>query len=292
MHNSILFTNGKFRKLGIYPNLTLASACGVYVTVFHLDAFLFLPPPLTFINSKQFQPRSLFLTRIIKKFIHKVFPSQDSPAKQPHPAPSQDRTPSFQSGCGAHSSTQQTLNAPPGSLNIALKNYTSSNTVFAYATGLALNDNNAPVLLQSDGKILYYLQSPSSTCAPLSVNCAIPLGAFSLTVIDTIPKIAGGGIWFSIDEPLAFLVNLGLALVEPSVTNYSDPNINISWAFCEFTYNDAQLFANITYVDLVSMPVSLTLTNTSGGTQYVARMPSNGLATVYNDLSKQAAVDN
>lgn len=99
-----------------------------------------------------------------------------------------------------------------------------------------------------------------------SVNCAIPLGAFSLTVTVTIPKIAGGRIWFSIDEPLAFLVNLGLALAEPSVTNYSDPDINISWAFCEFTYNGAQLFANTSYVDFVSKPVSLTLTNTSGGT--------------------------
>ena len=115
----------------------------------------------------------------MKKFIHKAFLNQDSPAKQPRPAPPQDHTPSFRSGNGAHSGTQQTLNAPPGSLNILLKNHTSSNTVFAYATGLALNDNNAPVLPQSDGKILYYLQSPSSTCAPLSVNCAIPLGAFS-----------------------------------------------------------------------------------------------------------------
>lgn len=97
---------------------------------------------------------------------------------------------------------------------------------------------------------------------------------------------------FSIDEPLALLVNPGLALVEPSVTNYSGPNINISWAFCEFTYNDAQLFTNISYVDLVSMPVSLTLTNTSGGTQHVARMPSNGLVTVYNGPSKQLLIIN
>src|SRR5882762_3169404 len=105
----------------------------------------------------------------MKKFIHKAFLNQDPPAKQPHPAPSQDRTPSFQSGYGAHSGTQQTLNASPGSLNIALKNHTSSNTVFAYATGLALNDN-APVLLQSDGGILYYPLSPSSVaffmCSP------------------------------------------------------------------------------------------------------------------------------
>lgn len=224
----------------------------------------------------------------MKKFIHKVFPNQDSPAKQPHPAPSQDRTPSFQSGYGAHSGTRQTLNAPPGSLKIALKNHTSSNTVFAYVTGLALN-NHAPVLLQSDGKTLYYPQSPS-TCAPLPVSCAIPLGASGSTVTVTIPKIAGGRIWFSIDESLAFFVNPGLALIEPSVTSYSDPNINISWAFCEFTYNDAQLFANISYVDCQHADL-LDFNEHFGRYQICCGIPSDGLATVCNGLRKQAAVD-
>ena len=132
LHNSILFTNDKFKKLGIYPNLTLASVWSLRHRLLS-RCFPSLPPPLAFINSKQFQSRLLFLTRIMKKFIHKAFLNQDSPAKQPHPAPPQDRTPSFQSGYGAHSGTQQTSNAPPGSLNIVLKNHTSSNAVFAYA---------------------------------------------------------------------------------------------------------------------------------------------------------------
>lgn len=228
----------------------------------------------------------------MKKFIHKVFSSQDSLANQPHRPVSQDYTLSFHSGYRvAYGDTQQTLDAPPGSLNIALKNHTTSNTVFAYVTGLALNNNNAPVLLQSDGKTLYYPQSPPSTCTPLSVNCAIPLGAPGSTVTVTIPKIAGGRIWFSIDEPLTFLVNPGPALVEPSVTSFSDPNINIAWAFCEFTYNNAQLFANISYVDFVSIPIALTLISTSDGTQHVAGMPADGLATVCDGLRKQAAID-
>ncbi|OCK73828.1 glycoside hydrolase family 64 protein [Lepidopterella palustris CBS 459.81] len=192
----------------------------------------------------------------------------------------------------ARSASQRVLAAAPGTLNIALQNQTSSNTVYAYITGLAINNNNAPVLLQSDGHTLYYPQSPSSTGAPLAADCAIRLGAPGSTTTVNIPKIAGGRIWFSIDAPLVFLLNPGPALVEPSVTNYSDPNINISWAFCEFTYNDSQLFANISYVDFVSIPVALTLQNTSGGTQHISGMPASGLTTVCNNLRTQAAVDN
>jgi hypothetical protein len=80
--------------------------------------------------------------------------------------------------------------------------------------------------------------------------------------------------------------------VEPSVTNFSDPNININWTFCEFTFNDSQLFANISYVDFVSIPVSLTLTNNeNSNTQHISGMPTNGLTTVINGLRAQTAKD-
>jgi len=38
------------------------------------------------------------------------------------------------------------------------------------------------------------------------------------------------------------------------------PNIAVAWDFCEFTYNQAQLFANLTFVDFASIPVALDLT--------------------------------
>ncbi|MCJ1405345.1 hypothetical protein MMC11_008572 [Xylographa trunciseda] len=176
-------------------------------------------------------------------------------------------------------------------LNIALQNQTTSSTVYAYITGSAINNNNALFLLQSDGKTYYYPKSPSSNGSPLAQNCAIPLGPPGSTINVTIPQIAGGRVWFSIGSTLTFLVNPGPGLVEPSVTNPSDPNINTSWDFCEFTFNSAQLFANISYVDFVCLPVALTLTNTSGGTQHVSGMSSNGLATVCAGLTAQTTKD-
>src|ERR1700755_1094079 len=176
-------------------------------------------------------------------------------------------------------------------LNIALQNQTTSNTVYAYITGLALQRNNALFLLQSDGRSHYFPTQPHSIGSPLTQNCAIALGNPGSTRTVTIPQIAGGRIWFSIGSPLTFLLNPGPALVEPSVTNPSDPNINTSWGFAEFTWSTATLYSNITYVDFVSIPIALQLTNTSGATQNVSGMRSNGLDTVCSQLEDQSNKD-
>ena len=182
----------------------------------------------------------------------------------------------------------------PPTLNINLENQTNSSTVYAYITGQALDNNNTVFLLQADGRTPYYPTSPSSTNAPLAVNCSIPLGAPGSTTSATIPHIAGGRIWFSIGSTLTFLLNPGpsgsssAALVEPSPFNPSDPNINITWDFCEFTYNNDQLFTNITYVDFVSLPIALTLTNSAGATQHVTGTAANGLDTVVAGLRAQS----
>ena len=176
-------------------------------------------------------------------------------------------------------------------VNIALQNQTTSSTVYAYITGQALDNNNAIFLLQADRKTAYYPTSPSSTGTPLAEDCAIPLGAPGNTVTVTVPHLAGSRIWFSVDGTLTFLLNPGPGLVEPSVTNPSDPNINLSWDFCEFTFNSSQLFVNISYVDFVCLPISLTLTNTLGATKHVAGMGPDGLNQVCSGLRAQDASD-
>ncbi|KAI1144577.1 glycoside hydrolase family 64 protein [Hypoxylon sp. FL0543] len=175
---------------------------------------------------------------------------------------------------------------------IAVKNNTASSQAYAYITGLDLNNNNAPLFIQSDGKTVYRPASPSQSQTALAVDVAIPLGAPGTTTSITIPQIAGGRIWFSTGSKLTFLLNPGPAIVEPSVTNTADPNYNINWGFCEFTYNQQQLFVNISYVDFVSpLPIALQLTNTSGNTQTVQGMPANGLDTVVDQLTQQNASD-
>jgi Beta-1,3-glucanase len=184
--------------------------------------------------------------------------------------------------------------ASTGTLSIGLYNSTQSSTVYAYITGLAINNNSSLFLLQSDGATAYYPSNPTSNGTALSANCAIALGAPGSTRTITIPYIAGGRIWFCVGNPLTFLLNpgtTGAGLVEPSVSNPSDPNYLLSWDFCEFTYNSFQLYANISYVDFVCLPIALTLTSSSGTVSHVSGMPSNGLATVCNNLIAQNNID-
>lgn len=146
-------------------------------------------------------------------------------------------------------------------------------------------------MILSDGSTVHYPSSPDSTGKSLTANTAIQLGAPGSTTNITIPQTAGGRIWFSQNATLTFLLNPGPALVEPSVTNVSDPNYNIHWDFCEFTYNSFQLFVNITYVDFVSLPIALQLENNSGLVTTVEGTPSNGLDTVCSALTAQSAAD-
>ncbi len=178
----------------------------------------------------------------------------------------------------------------PPTLDIAFVNTTQSD-VYAYITGLDLDNNNQWFVLKSDGKSAYHPKSPPSIGSPLEEGCGIKLGEPGSTRVVTIPHIAGGRIYFSIIKPLTFLLNPGPALVEPSVTNPSDPNYNNNWGFCEFTFNNDQLYANISYVDFVGVPVSIALETSSGETKSVLGMPPDGLQKVCSGLEAQSSTD-
>lgn len=176
-------------------------------------------------------------------------------------------------------------------LNIALHNQTASTSVYAYITGRAIDNHNALFLLLADGHTPYFPPSPAAIGTGITENTAIALGAPGNTVTVTIPHIAGGRIYFSIDTPLTFFLNPGPALVEPSVTNPSDANINIDWGFAEFTFNHDQLYANISYVDFVGPPIALDLTTFGGQKQHISGMPVDGLDRVCDGLRAQNAQD-
>ncbi|KAI5370419.1 Putative beta-1,3-glucanase, Osmotin/thaumatin-like superfamily, glucan endo-1,3-beta-glucosidase [Septoria linicola] len=223
--------------------------------------------------------------------ISQNFPSLWRPTEHQQQAVVQRKNPAIKTHNRAAVQSAQAATTT-GTLQIALENQSSNSNMYAYITGRAIDNNGALFLLQADARTAYYPASPSSTGQPIPVNISIPLGAPGNTVTATIPRIAGGRIWFSQGSPLTFSLNPGPGLVEPSVFNPSDPNYNKNFAFCEFTFNSAQVFVNISYVDYVSnIPVALTLQDTSGGSQHVGGMRANGLATVCQGLRDQTARD-
>ncbi|EME81818.1 glycoside hydrolase family 64 protein [Pseudocercospora fijiensis CIRAD86] len=180
----------------------------------------------------------------------------------------------------------------PNALEIALKNDSDLPNIHAYITGLAIQQSGKRCLLKSNGKDLYFPSEVQEIGTPLQENCAIPLGPPGTTTHITIPQIAGGRIWIAEGE-LKFLLNPGgPALVEPSVLNPSDPNAGVNFGFAEFTLNDEQLYANISYVDFVPrIPIAITLQQRSGEVQHVAGMAADGIDRMAESLKQQAGKD-
>ncbi|KAK0710977.1 CBM6-containing protein, partial [Lasiosphaeris hirsuta] len=173
-------------------------------------------------------------------------------------------------------------------LEITLQNNTNAGVVYGYVTGLDIDRNNAVFVLRSDGVTRYYPGSPGNDGSSLPEDCHIKLNGPGQNRRVTIPRLVGGRVWFCRDDKLAFLLNRGPALVQPSVMNRSDPNYNKDWGFAEFTFNSFQIFANITYVDFVGLPISLALTSRNGGqAQKVTGIPENGLSSICSELIEQ-----
>ena len=183
----------------------------------------------------------------------------------------------------------------PGTFTFQIKNQFPAGTdkVYAIVTGYDLNNNNALYLLQSDGKTIYHPKSPDPNHfnVPIETPIAIPLNASGGPAVNvTIPKTVVGRVYISVKNSLNFYLNPGPNLVEPSVSNPTfDPiNYNTQWGFCEVTYDNTQLFGNITYVDFIGLPIAMDLVDQSNTKQQVKGIPSKGIGTIANQLIQQA----
>ncbi|KAL3965324.1 hypothetical protein ACCO45_002328 [Purpureocillium lilacinum] len=152
-------------------------------------------------------------------------------------------------------------------LNIVLRNETPAAQLYAHITG---SDDKGIVIMSADGKTPYRPTSPSDTLQPLGADCAIPLGGTGGSRTVAIPRISGGRIWFCKDKPLSFFVNPGPAL---------------------FTWNAQELYANVSFVDFVGLPVSLQLKTGDGQVKTVPGMPADGLEQVCGKLEAQGKAD-
>ncbi|MGW4486697.1 glycoside hydrolase family 64 protein [Amycolatopsis sp. NPDC004368] len=171
--------------------------------------------------------------------------------------------------------------ATPDTVKVAFDDRTGAGQTYAYVTGIA--PDGRTVLLKADGTP-YYPPSPSAPQTPLAEDCAIPVNSLSQV---SVPKMAGARIYVVTDAKLDFFVNPGPALVHPSFVNTADPNHGRNWSFCEFTFNDAVLFANISYVDFVAIPMGLHLTTIGSGDQTVPGLPAGSLGPICDALKAQ-----
>ncbi|MFE6161703.1 glycoside hydrolase family 64 protein [Streptomyces sp. NPDC056486] len=179
--------------------------------------------------------------------------------------------------------------AAPATCELALQNKSLPGKVNAYVTGHE-EGTDRWVLLKPDGGV-YRPDSPSAPETPLPVDCAIPLGAAgSAPKILTLPHMYGARVYFVRDDKLDFFLNPGPSLVEPAFATKEDANYGRTWSFCEFTFNNDQLYSNISYVDLVTaLPIGLTLEGDD--THKVAPLPDGAVDKIASDLVAQGKKD-
>ncbi|MFF0521855.1 beta-1,3-glucanase family protein [Actinomadura nitritigenes] len=176
--------------------------------------------------------------------------------------------------------------AAPSTCGLTLANHGSA-PVSAYITGREQGTGRL-MLLRADSTP-YYPPSPSAPQTPLPVDCSIPVGAGGAADL-TLGQMYAARIYFVKNDKLDFYVNPGPALVEPAFANPADSNYLKTWSFCEFTFNPAQLFANISYVDLLTaLPIGLDLAGDSAHT--VAPAPAGAADAVADALVAQKNAD-
>ncbi|MEU8825148.1 beta-1,3-glucanase family protein [Streptomyces sp. NPDC048636] len=177
--------------------------------------------------------------------------------------------------------------AAPADCQLALENKSLPGPVNAYVTGHE-EGTGKWILLRPDGSKFYL---PQSSEMREIEDCSIPLKApgGGPTVV-TLPQMYGARVYFVRDNKITFYVNEVSQLVEPSFVAEADVNYGKTWSFCEFTFNTVELYANLSYVDLVTaLPIGFTLTGDD--THTVAPLKLDAAERIAAALTAQAARD-
>ena len=176
-------------------------------------------------------------------------------------------------------------------LGLAFENNYGGASVNVYVTG---EDTNGDVVfVTSNGQFYYPPSTTSTTPVPITDDVSIPLGGQGTTSSVTLPDyLSSGRIWVAAGDLQFFVVDAGGAtgLVEPSAVSPTDPSAGINWGFVELTNNDAGIYADISYVDFLGMPLGISLQSTDG-TQAAQGVAADAISGVCSALQAQAAVD-
>ena len=194
---------------------------------------------------------------------------------------------------GPHPGPNPSIQAQPG-LRVDLVNNFGSNPVNIYVTAL---DTSGQVVMLTPGGTWYYPTSSSST-VPQSINqnVAIPLGSPGSTTSITLPGyFTSGRVYFVAGEVKFYTLKSasgGTTLVSPDPLNPSDPSAGVLWGFAELSYTQAGgIYANLSFVDFVGMPVGMQLTVNNGATQKVLGTNKNAVSNMCSAMQARTAAD-
>lgn len=170
--------------------------------------------------------------------------------------------------------------ASPVTLPVSVVNRRTDRALFAHVMG---RDAGGWVFLAADGRTPYRPAPSGAGLSPLPVATGIRVPAGGTAAI-TLPRMGSGRVFLSVGQPLRFFVAPDGGIATPSVANPNDPNADVEWGFCEFTFDEFGLYANLTMVDFVALAVGLRL-QTVSGRQTVGGLVPGGLAAIASGLA-------
>jgi hypothetical protein len=130
----------------------------------------------------------------------------------------------------------------------------------------------------------------TTTATALSGEVAIALPTSGRPHRLRLPRMSSGRIYLSVDRRLTFFATPTGGIATPSVADARDVNHDIDWSFFELTFDRRGVYANLSFVDFVGLPLAMRL-RTSGRTQEVGGLHRNALGRIADDLRVQSDTD-
>ena len=177
--------------------------------------------------------------------------------------------------------------AAPGTLPLDLVNRRRGRRLYAVVTGVDPATGRW-FLLRSDGRSKIFA-TPGAT-RKLSAEIAVPVPTSGAARRINLPRMASGRVFLSSDRMLTFSLTPGGGIAMPSAANPADPNAALDWSFFELSFDSHGVYANISFVDFIGLPISMRLA-TSGRTQQVGGLQSGGVTRIAAGLRAQSAKD-
>jgi hypothetical protein len=178
------------------------------------------------------------------------------------------------------------------SLNLRFQNRFGG-FVNAYLTGL--DPQGRVAFIRGDGSVYYPSSGGSST--PVWINQAdivIPLQPGQELNMVLPFDMSSGRIYYAAGD-LSFATvatPIGEGIVQPAPNVITDPSAGVNWGFVELTLTpEGVLYANISYVDFVGLPLGMELTVHGQSAQTAYGVSGNAVASICNAMAEQSGRD-
>lgn len=152
--------------------------------------------------------------------------------------------------------------------------------VWAYVVGTNLATGQQ-CHLSADGRLVAVSEADNGPDG--YTDYALPVQGGGTTL--SLPQGMSGRIYLAIGDKLKFRVNPGNALAYPAGWVRTDPNYPVLHDCAEFTYDGAGMHCDTTMVDMLSVPLAITLSGAHQ--QSTGRLRDGGRAAVFSALAAQ-----